>query len=318
MITFLQSDTRRLPSITPIVTRRLIGCVSVGLAAGAVAGLSHTTIPSDFSLVVNAARAWMAGSDPYAVTHGPFAQLYPFTAVLFAVPFALLPSPDFWFVGFGVGLFVWAITGSQRFPFAWLVLLSPGMFQLVFVSQWSALLTGAALIPAAGFLLACKPTIGAALFVAFPTRTAFLSVLLFGVLSLAVYPEWPWRWREVLQDTGHMVAPVMLWGGPIVLIALTRWRQWDARLLVALACVPQTHFYYDAWPLWLIPRTLEQAAFLTASSWAMSFVQIALTGPDGDASAMAYAAERATVGQLSVVFVYLPCLWFVMRNGARR
>jgi hypothetical protein len=296
----------------------------------------------------------MAGSDPYAVTHGPFAQLYPFTAVLFAVPFALLPSPDFWFVGFGVGLFVWAITGSQRFPFAWLVLLSPGMFQLVFVSQWSALLTGAALIPAAGFLLACKPTIGAALFVAFPTRTAFLSVLLFGVLSLAVYPEWPWRWREVLQDTGHMVAPVMLWGGPLVLIALLQnvrragldtglpqlrggptgllttdrlvsfhdaaaraiMPSWDARLLVALACVPQTHFYYDAWPLWLIPRTLEQAALLTASSWAMSFVQIALTGPDGDASAVAYAAERAAVGQLSVVFVYLPCLWFVMRQKA--
>jgi hypothetical protein len=35
-------------------------------------------------------------------------------------------------------------------------------------SQWSLLLTGAALVPAVGFLLVAKPTIGLALFAAFP------------------------------------------------------------------------------------------------------------------------------------------------------
>jgi hypothetical protein len=79
-----------------------------------------------------------------------------------------------------------------------------------------------------------------------------------------------------------------------------------------LACVPQTQFWYDAWPLFLIPQTLERATLLAGCMWIAALVQLQIV-PFGDTSAAAYYAERFWVGQLSVPLVYLPCLSFILR-----
>lgn len=305
--------SREVGPLRPV--HRILLSLGIGVAAGVASAVAHLETRSDFTLAMDAAAAWLGGHDPYAIRHGPFAQLYPFTAVVFAVPFVFLPWPDLWFVGLGTGLCVWAITGRDRFQYAWLALLSPAFFQIVFLSQWTALMTAAALIPPIGFLLACKPSVGAALWCAFPSRAAFVGGALFGLLSVALHPEWLWQWYEILGEATHMRPPIVFWGGALVLLALPYWRRWETRLLIAMACVPQTNFYYDTLPLWLIPQTVGQAAGLTASSWLMAFLQRAIIGTDGQASATAYLAERQVVGQLSIVFLYLPALVIVYRQS---
>lgn len=327
-------------SVYSVMRHRLLIAVVVGCATGLVAAFSHRAEPSDLTHLVEAARLWLQGGDPYTITYGPYPLFYPFPAVLVMVPLTVLPSPEFWFVWIGVGLFVWSVQrgssesinrpvaggqpeifgGTTRYrvtaarpsisPYAWLVLLSPAGFNLVFVAQWSALITSAALVPALGFLLACKPTLGAALFAAFPSRLAFYGGLIFVAVSLALFPEWPWKFLANTSQAHHS-APILFWGGPLVLLALTRWRHWDARLLVALACVPQSHFYHDGWPLWLIPQTLERSVLFTGLSWVVALAQQSIA-PDGHLSAQAFAAERIAVGQFSTILLYLPCLWMVL------
>jgi hypothetical protein len=247
--------------------RRIALCAAVAVVAGAWSAVLHLREGSDFDVVVRGAAAWLGGGDPFELRGHYFPLLYPFTAVLFAVPFSFLPYPDFWFVGLGVALFAWAATSQPRLHWSLMVLASPAMLQLFHLAQWSALLTAAALLPSVGFLLACKPSVGAALWCAFPTRRTAVGVLVFTAASLALFPSWPWRWLAQVQTAFHVQAPITFWGGPLVLLALYYWRTWEARLLVALACVPQSGFYYDIWPLFLIPRRVEEAVYLLIASW---------------------------------------------------
>ena len=70
--------------------------VAVAAAAGIVCWLSFRVPPvtsSDFDQLHIAARALLAGTDPYAAVAArqPFPLFYPLPAVLVAVPFAWLP-----------------------------------------------------------------------------------------------------------------------------------------------------------------------------------------------------------------------------------
>ena len=292
---------------------RILLVVGIAAALGAFAGWTHVSLESDFTKIHQAALVWRNGGDPYAITSGSFPFMYPFTAVLFGLPFTFLPLPDVWFVAFGVGLFVWGITSDRRWRFVWLSFLTPALITTVRMSQWSALLMGAALTPAWGFLLACKPTIGAALWMAFPSKRAFIGGLLLVALSMALLPDWPIRFVNAVSGVSHLQAPVTFWGGPLLLLAGLRWRWSEARLLLALACVPQTHFYYDALPLFLIPRSFEQALTLTMASAVVPLALPWATGSmDGWSPAAVYLAERQATGQLTVYLLYLPCLAMVL------
>ena len=295
--------------------RHLAIAIAIGATAGALSGLLHWNEGSDLTQNIRAAEVWLAGGDPYTVRHGPFPLFYPFTAVLLAVPLALGSVPEFWFVGLGIGLYVWAVLRQPRWsPPALLVLLTPAMVELVRAAQWSALMTGAALVPALGFVLACKPTIGAALWIGFPSTRALVGGAVFVLASFVIYPPWPWQWLTALQEMRHIQAPITFWGGPLILLALLRWRHWEARLLLALACVPQSQFYYDLWPLFLIPRTGEQATVLMGLSWAAVALQGQITGDLVATTEAAYFRERFWVGQLSLLLVYFPCLWMVLKQ----
>ena len=81
-------------------------------------------------------------------------------------------------------------------------------------------------------------------------------------ISLAINPHWPVEWRSQLshRSPGNYGIPLLLGGGPILLLALLRWRNPAARLLLVMACVPQSILFYDQLPLWLIPRSRLQSA----------------------------------------------------------
>ena len=105
----------------------------------------------------------------------------------------------------------------------------------------------------------------------------------------------------------HIAAPVTRWGGPLVLLALLRWRRPEARPLVALACVPHSPLLYEAVPLFLIVRTFEEGLLLSFLTFSVS-VAMQLQGP------LAYEAWMAASGQWIVWLLYVPALAMVLRR----
>jgi hypothetical protein len=263
-------------------TRRARGLVLVvGLLSGLICWLAYRLPPpstSDFEQIWTGARAVAYGADPYAVvptTGTRYPLFYPLTAVLVGLPFAAVP--------FGSARVLWAAASGALFGWAALrhgrglptALLSASFLNAIIQGQWSPILTAAVVLPALSWALVTKPSVGAALFAAFPSRRAVVGSLAVFGLSLVISPMWPLRWLEALKATSHMMPLITRPGGVILLIALARWRRPEARLLAALACVPQTIGLYETLPLFLIPRTRWQGYGLSGLSYVAAFAQAA-------------------------------------------
>lgn len=79
----------------------------------------------------------------------------------------------------------------------------------------------------------------------------------------------------------------------------------DARLLVALACVPHTTLPYEMVPLFLVPRGWAQCASLVAGSMAMWWlVSLDFPQPDFYATVIDYT-------RTAIPLLYLPCTLMV-------
>ena len=295
--------------------------VAFAVATAATAALftwifwsASRSIQSDLAPVWAGARGLLDGHDPYAVV-GPgrafdttFPLMYPMTAVLTMTPLAIASMhwADTIFVAGGFGLFAWAMTSRQHVSPAIVALVSLPALMALQTAQWSLLLTAAALLPAAGFLLVAKPTIGLALFAAFPSWRTALGCTLLVAASFLVLPGWVTEWRAGFVTVPHIVAPITRWGGPFLLLALTKWKRADARLLLGLACVPHTTALYETIPLFLIAETWLQAWGL----WALAIVVYVgqwATGPYPSVSALWSAGQ-----QWIVAVMYLPCLAVVL------
>jgi hypothetical protein len=267
---------------------------------------------SDFAMIYAANDAWLHGRDVYAEI-GPrrrydqyFPLLYPFTAVIVGLPFTFSPLPDAAFAAFGAAVFAWGLTSRSRYRYAWFGVLTPAFIYSVRMSQWAPALIGGTLVPAFGFLLACKPTIGAALWIAFPSRRALIGAIALALLSVVLYPSWPVGWIHDLPAATHLRAPITFHGGPLLLLALLRWRRPEARLLAALSCIPQTPELYESLPLFLIPATLGQGAMLAALNYGVVFGRGTVPTPAD------YVADTALTGQWMVWLLFLPCLAMVL------
>ena len=266
------------------------------------------------------ARSWLAGGDAYAeVGPGrahdwPWPLLYPMTSLLVVAPFAALPLAvaRAAFVGLSAAILAYALTrdGWHRL---W-VLAYGGFWSGIAAAQWSSLLTAAFLIPGLGWLAAAKPNIGVALLAAARTRRQVAVIMLGGALvllaSLALDPGWPVRWLALIRASQHVRAPVSLGLGPIVLLGLLRWRRPEARLLVALACVPQTTLLYETLPLALIAQTRVES---------LGLALLSLLGQLGQTWAILHTgggfnANTLATGQVLVIFCYLPALFLVLRR----
>lgn len=271
---------------------------------------------SDLAPIWASARALLAHQDPYEAV-GPgraydtlFPQIYPMTSIVTVAPLGALPLrwADALFVGLGFGLFTWAVTATRVWTPALVAVISLPALMALQTSQWSLLLTGAALMPACGWLLVAKPTIGLALFAAFPRWKAAVGCALLLALSFLVLPGWLGEWRATLDTAPHVVAPITRPGGFLVLLALLKWKRAEARLLVALACVPHTTALYETIPLFLLPQTWLQAWSLWALAIAAHVAQWA-SGPY-----FSQAEYWAAGARWIVALMYLPCLVVVLRR----
>jgi len=279
----------------------------------------------DFQYALLAARALIEGREPYAVVlaESPFRSpfFYPLPAAVVALPFTILSPAVAGATLLGVG-FAWlaymlAASGRSRL----LVLTAaPALFAVLAV-QWSPLLTAAALSGPALGLAIVKPTIGLSLVaMAIPAAkkpgrllvqaTAVAAVLV--ALALLLRPDWPMYWMAGVRSSpvAHQFqAPILtVYGFPAV-VAVLRWRQPEARLLLVLSCVRQNGFLYDQLPLLLIPRSAAEALVLSGLSH-VSHVA-ALWHPPADGSVLALSAQQFP---FTVVAMYIPCLIMVLRR----
>jgi hypothetical protein len=295
-----------------------LACATVlGIATALYADWFWThprTDPSDFVQPWAAARMLANGENPYDLI-GPgrpfehqFLMIYPATAAAAAMPLAWVPSrlADALFVGLGAAVLAWALTKrTLANPQLW-VFASFAMLVAAQTVQWSPWIMAAALMPWLGFVFAAKPSIGVAMLVAYPSRQGIIGATVLTSITVALWPWWVSAWLANLPSVTHMSAPVVRWSGPLILLALLRWRRADARLLAALACVPQTPVLYEVVPLFLLVRTFREAALLIV------LTGLAGTIVDRTALGLDYDAWMALNGQWMVWLVYLPCTAMVL------
>ena len=304
---------------TPARQRLALIAAAAVVTGGYVASLklAHPERISDLFQLVVGARAFLAGQDPYAAVRATPALAYPLSypvpAVLAVTPLVWLPmwAADALFVAVNAAVFAWAITCRRIMSPPLLALVSAPFLHSVMLSQWSPLITGAALLPPLGFLLACKPNVGLALFAAYPNwRTAAGAVALV-IVSLALWPAWPWAWRAAIAAAPPSPPLVMFPGGPLLLLPLLRWRHPEARLVTMLGLVPQTTLPYALLPLFLVARTWREGWIIWAGT-TMALLGHAWAGPyDSD------LAWLRAAGIWMLYCAFLPCVVLVLMRDRR-
>jgi hypothetical protein len=295
---------------------RLLVSLALGLFAGLISHFFAATQakPRDFSVIWFAARALLHGQDPYSAVPG---LLYPLPGVVAASPFAAIataPGANGFFMAVSATMFAWALLGSG--PGAWLGFFSAGMLFAVEVVQWTPLHASAYALAPLGVFLIIKPHTGLPIFLARPSWWAVGGGMVCVAAAFVIDPAWLTHWRASMafggahlgtSATGYPYsAPVLLPGGFLALLAITRWRRPEARLLVALACVPQSLYLYDTVPLALVPRGLRQSAVFTVLSYVV-LMYLIRGRPWTSYPAMAVAG-----GQMYTLLLYVPLTLMVL------
>lgn len=298
----------------------------VAIPSGWIASHHGTPFVTDLDQVWFAARALLGGEDPYAVI-GPgrafdyqWSFYYPLPAAVLLLPFAPFPVAVarvalVVLTGGGLAYLIARWRPTLLLP----VFLSRAYFLNVWYAQWSVAMACAMLVPALGWLLPAKPTIGLASVAGYrrwqDIKTASIAALIPVAISFLFMPDWPLRWLAALQGGDHLQPYVMLPGGFLLLLAGFRYRRWEARLLLALAIVPQTMTVIGALPLLLIPRRWWSAMLLAALTFLPGL--LAARAPFNATIADAlkrndFATVTDTVGLITLCTVYLPALVMVL------
>jgi hypothetical protein len=268
---------------------------------------------TDLEFWWRASRLLLHGVDPFLMQpHTPLWPLpdrlyYPMPALIFMLPLAELSLrlAGALFVGISSAWLSWVLTESGAWRL-WLFA-TPAFVMSVRLGQWSPLITAAALVPSAGFLLSSKPTLGFAAFFYRPTWRGAIGVVVILGASVALWPAWPVEWLANLHAVRSHPSPIETPFGWLLLLALLRWRQPEARLLVAMACVPQLLFFADQLALGLVARTKAEAEFYAGCGLAASLVWLLRLSPH-DPNLTGLAAPYVMLG------CYLPALAIVLHR----
>ncbi len=304
-----------------VLAALLIGCAFGIVTWHELSNANHAIQGSDFTYPWLAAQALIHGQNPYtyvahSVTPVEPVFLYPLSAAVLATPFAWFSAKVaavlFVVVGFAALAFVLSRDGWWRL----VIFVSAPAYAVAYSAQWSPLLMACALtIPAVGLLM-CKPTIGIPLLAFQSSERAIaaggVGVLVLLAISYALVPTWPLDWIHAMRGAiGQYQPPILTPFGAVLVLAVLRWRQPEARLLLFMACMPQNALFYDQFPLLLIPKTRREALIAACCSFAAYlygnlFVQI-LPGMDR-------AGRTAQLLPYVIAGLYLPALVMVLRR----
>jgi len=271
----------------------------------------------DFGEVWFGARSLLHGIDPYPlvgpgrVYDWPWGLYYPATAIAAVLPLGLLPEvmATMIFVWISAALLTFGLT-ARGWERMW-ILPSAAFLVAARAAQWSPLYSAAYVLPPVALILSAKPTLGLAVVAGarslITIRFAAIGTILLLALSFVLIPSWPQEWIRAVQATE--LRPAVAWpGGVLVLLALVRWRQPEARLLVALACVPSTASWYEALPLLLVGQTKRECQLLSLISSAGYIAQGFFLTSEG-------FIEIPRIRILMLLFCYLPALVVVLRRS---
>jgi hypothetical protein len=128
--------------------------------------------------------------------------------------------------------------------------------------------------------------------------------------AFVVQPGWLGDWLAAVardRQGAQYVPPVLVGPGALCLLALLRWRRPEARLLAALACIPQNYFFYDQLYLGLVLRSHWQ--FVVAALWSHAVLAVAAAGELPAGAQQVLSAHYAPV---VVIGLYLPALLLVL------
>jgi hypothetical protein len=293
------------------ISRRLLIALGAGLASALYVlllyGHQAPGVVSDWDATWVGARALLRGQNPYTSIPNPpwpWGLNYPMPAVILSVPFAFLPLPlaRALFVAVGTVLFTWAVL--ERGTWRLYLVVSGAMYWSWIPVQWAPVLIGSVLTPGLAWILAAKPTMGFALWVAYPRRSAIIGGLLLVGLGFLLQPHWVQPWQATvarLHHEPHALRP----GGFLLLLALLRWRRPEGRLLAALSLVPQTTALYEALPLGLVAESRPQAAGFAALTVAAHLLYQA--GPQGP-----WPVGAEYQWWVMLFLIYLPTLGLVL------
>ncbi|HZR57494.1 MAG TPA: hypothetical protein VFA74_11520 [Terriglobales bacterium] len=277
---------------------RLLVSATIGLASGSFCWLflSHFHQgAADFSWAIQAARDLLAHKNPYDNTQ----QLYPLTVSIFGLPF-VWTKPDLAagiFYGISSALLAFGLTrqGYHRL----LIFLAYPYWAGILTAQWPPLIMAASFFPLLLPAVMAKPQLGVPVALTSLTRRGVIATALLLLFSLLLMPRWPTYW---LANTHHYdrFIPLLILPGPLLLLALFRYRDRDSRLLLLMAIMPQ-RWFYDAFILWLIPKTRREIVWTVFLSWIPGIWR------------WYHVPHSFTeVGRWMVVFMYFPIMFTIL------
>jgi len=181
-----------------------------------------------------------------------------------------------------------------------LLFLNPCFLLAIKSAQWSPILLLAYYCPALSFLVLGKPNIALPILTRFTLRLRYIiPCFLLIMVSLLVMPTWPIRWLSSLGPYNGFI-PMLTWAGPLLALALLRWREKQSWFFLTLCLCPQHRFFYDQLLLWVLPQTRIRILVLTLCSW-LGYFLISLSHQN------LWPAEPYLL-----LFLYLPTLWMVL------
>lgn len=134
-------------------------------------------------------------------------------------------------------------------------------------AQATPLLLCLYLAPSALPLVLVKPNIAIPMVLTrFPSKRGLVLTLVISLTSLVIYPTWPLIWFNQLGGYQGVSPILVLPFGPLIVLALLRWQNREAWLLILMAVIPQ-RMVYDQIPLLLTARTPRQLLLLVEFSW---------------------------------------------------
>lgn len=282
---------------------RALISLTIGLASGFFCWvlLAHFHQGAgDFNWAVGAAQDLLAHRNPY---DRPM-QLYPLTSALFGLPFVWL-SPEiaggaFYGISSALMAFGLARDGHHRL----LVFFAYPYWAGMVACQWGPIILSAAFLPWLLPATLAKPQLGLPVALTAPTQRGILACAAVLALSFLVLPRWPWLWSSHFNLYERFI-PVLLFPGWLLVLALLRYRDRDARLLLMMAALPQ-RWFYDGLILWLIPKSRREVVNTVGLSWMAGIWRW-----------YHFPHTYSQVGRWMIVFMYLPMLVVVLARAGQ-
>lgn len=239
--------------------------IGVGSALLCWAFLHHFQLgAADFNWSRDAARALLSHGNPYANTP-PGTIPYPLPAALLALPFAPFRAEVAGALFFGISSALLAFGLVREAPERLLIFFAYPYWAALMTAQWTPLIMCGAFFPLALMFCVAKPQTGTPMMLTHFSWKGLIAAAALLIVSLVVRPQWPLEWLPQTRGYRYYI-PCLVVPGPLLALALWRWRDRDAWLLF-FACILPQRWFYESFLLWLIPKTRRSILATVAFSW---------------------------------------------------